>query len=184
MLLGFLGRASYVPVAGDHFGLASAGYLHFTSPIRRYADLAVHRVIHAFLAGGRDADSFPDAASMGALCGHINTAARTASQAENQMRKSLWMAQLAAAERDTVYPARVTGVGPKGVFVTLDRSRVSGMVSTRELPGHGWSMTADGLGFSSASGGRLGYGDTVQVRVTSADVESGQLELRLVRSKR
>ena len=179
VLLGFLGRASYVPVAGDHFGLASAGYLHFTSPIRRYADLAVHRVIHAFLAGGRDATSVADAAATTALCTHINAAARTASQAENQMRKSLWMAQLAAAERDTVYPARVTGVGPKGVFVTLDRSRVSGMVSTRELPGHGWSITADGLGFSSASGGRLGYGDTVEVRVTSADVESGQLELAL-----
>ncbi|MCW2713794.1 MAG: ribonuclease [Frankiales bacterium] len=182
VLLGFLGRASYVPTAGDHFGLASAGYLHFTSPIRRYADLAVHRVIHAFLAGGRDVASFPDAAETAALCRHINAAARTASQAENQMRKSLWMAQLAAAARDTVYPARVTGVGPKGVFVTLDRSRVSGMVSTRELPGHGWSMTPDGLGFSSASGGRLGYGDTVSVRITSADVESGQLELAIAKA--
>ena len=182
VLLGFLGRASYVPDAGAHFGLASDGYLHFTSPIRRYADLAVHRVIHAFLAGGRDQQSFPDIASTAALCAHINTAARTASQAENHMRKSLWMAQLAAADRDTVYPARVTGVGPKGVFVTLDRSRVSGMVAARELPGRGWGVTTDGLALQDAAGHRLGYGDTVQVRITSADVESGQLELALVGS--
>ncbi len=180
VLLGFLGRATYTPEAGAHFGLASTGYLHFTSPIRRYADLAVHRVIHAFLAGGRDAQAYPDLEQMAALCGHINTAARTASQAENQMRKSLWLAELAAADTGTRYPARVTGVGPKGVFVTLDRSRVSGMVAVRELPGRAWSVTADGLALTDAAGHRLGYGDTVTVRITSADVESGQLELALV----
>ncbi len=180
VLLGFLGRAAYTPVAGAHFGLASTGYLHFTSPIRRYADLVVHRIIHAFLAGGRTATAFPDDREMAALCLHINGAARTAAQAENQMRKSLWLAELVAADSTTHYPARVTGVGPKGVFVTLDRSRVSGMVALRELPGRGWSVTSDGLALSDAAGSRLGYGDIVTVRITSADVESGQLELALV----
>jgi ribonuclease R len=180
VLLGFLGRAAYTPVAGAHFGLASTGYLHFTSPIRRYADLVVHRIIHAFLAGGRTATAFPDDREMEALCSHINGAARTAAQAENQMRKSLWLAELVAADSSTRYPARVTGVGPKGVFVTLDRSRVSGMVALRELPGRGWSVTPDGLALSDAAGSRLGYGDIVTVRITSADVESGQLELALV----
>ncbi len=179
VLLGFLGRASYTPVAGEHFGLASAGYSHFTSPIRRYADLAVHRVLHAFLSGQRDPEDFPAAQEMSALCAHINTAARSASQAENQMRKSLWLAELAAADAATTYPARVTGVGPKGVFVTLDRSRVSGMVNARELPGRGWTPTADGLALADAAGHRLGYGDVVTVRITSSDWESGQLELAL-----
>ena len=180
VLLGFLGRASYTPQAGAHFGLASAGYLHFTSPIRRYADLVVHRVVLAYLAGGRDASDFPTTDELSQLCAHINTAARTASQAENQMRKSLWLAELATADADTPYPARVTGVGAKGVFVTLDRSRVSGMVSVRELSGRGWAVTADGLALADAAGHRLGYGDVVTVRITSADVESGQLELALV----
>ena len=177
VLLGFLGRASYTPEAGTHFGLASAGYLHFTSPIRRYADLVVHRVVHAFLAGRRDADAFPP--DLAALCAHLNTAARTASQAENQMRKSLWLAELALADSGTRYPARVTGVGPKGAFVTLDRSRVSGMLAARDLPGRGWAPTPDGLALADAAGHRLGYGDVVTVRITSADVESGQLELAL-----
>jgi exoribonuclease R len=113
------------------------------------------------------------------LCSHINTAARTASQAENQMRKSLWLAELASADPATTYPARVTGVGPKGVFVTLDRSRVSGMLATRELPGRGWAPTADGLALADAAGHRLGYGDLLTVRITKADWESGQLELAL-----
>lgn len=179
VLLGFLGRASYTPDAGAHFGLASDGYSHFTSPIRRYADLAVHRVLHAFLAGKRDPGDFPSADEMRELCGHINTAARSASQAENQMRKSLWLAELATADPATTYPARVTGVGPKGVFVTLDRSRVSGMVLSRELPGRGWKPTDDGLALRDAAGHSLGYGDVVTVRITSADWESGQLELAL-----
>jgi ribonuclease R len=179
VLLGFLGRASYTPEAGRHFGLASDGYSHFTSPIRRYADLVVHRVLHAFLAGARSPAEFPHAAELAELCAHINTAARTASQAENQMRKSLWLAELAAADPATTYPARVTGVGPKGVFVTLDRSRVSGMVAARDLPGRGWSPTPDGLALADAAGHRLGYGDVVIVRITAADWESGQLELAL-----
>ena len=179
VLLGFLGRASYTPSAGSHFGLASDGYLHFTSPIRRYADLAVHRVIHAFLDGGREASDYPTTEALEALCAHINTAARTASQAENQMRKSLWLVELAAADAGSTYPARVTGVGVKGVFVTLDRSRVSGMVSIRELSGRGWAVTADGLALADDAGHTLGYGDVVTVRITSADVESGQLELAL-----
>ena len=62
-----------------HFGLGLPGYVQVTSPIRRYADLAVHRVLHAFLAGKRDPADFPTAAEMAELCGHINTAARTAS---------------------------------------------------------------------------------------------------------
>jgi exoribonuclease R len=136
-------------------------------------------VLHAFLTGHRDPEDFPSGEEMGALCAHINTAARTASQAENQMRKSLWLAELATADPATTYSARVTGVGPKGVFVTIDRSRVSGMVSTRELPGRGWAPTADGLALADAAGHRLGYGDVVTVRITSADWESGQLELAL-----
>jgi ribonuclease R len=178
VLLGFLGRASYTPVAGGHFGLASSGYSHFTSPIRRYADLAVHRVLHAYLGGSRDAADFPTAAEMSELCGHINTAARTASQAENQMRKSLWLAELASAD-----PARPTrrgspASGPKGIFVTLDRSRVSGMSQPASCPA-GLGADRRRARAGRRAGHRLGYGDLLTVRITKADWESGQLELAL-----
>jgi ribonuclease R len=155
------------------------GYSHFTSPIRRYADLAVHRVLHAYLGGSRDAADFPTSAEMEQLCGHINTAARTASQAENQMRKSLWLAELASADPATTYPARVTGVGPKGVFVTLDRSRVSGMLATRSCPAGAGRRPPTGWRWPTPPVTGSGYGDLLTVRITKADWESGQLELAL-----
>jgi ribonuclease R len=186
VLLGFLGRASYRPVAGAHFGLASEGYLHFTSPIRRYADLVVHRVVHAFLAGERDLARYPEDGDPTGLCRHIDAAARTAAVAERQMRKALWLMTLSKQVADDpglTFPGRVTGIGAKGAFVTLDGSRVSGMVGVRQLSGKGWKESPDGLALVDDSGQRLGYGDAVVVEVVSADVESGELELRLARPK-
>jgi ribonuclease R len=182
VLLGFLGRASYRAEAGRHFGLASEGYLHFTSPIRRYADLVVHRVVHAFLAGERDLAQYPEGGRPAELCRHLDASARTASTAERQMRKALWLLTLSkqvAADPGTTFTGRVTGIGPKGAFVTLDGSRVSGMVGIRSLSGKGWKESPDGLALVEDGGQRLGYGDPVVVAVTSSDVESGELEMKL-----
>ena len=99
------------------------------------------------------------------------------------MRKSLWLVTLARTAADaprTRFSGRVTGVGAKGLFVTLDGSHVSGMVTLRSLPGRGWRESPDGLSVVDGAGHRHGYGDAVAVEVDSADVESGQLELRLV----
>jgi ribonuclease R len=184
VLLGFLGRASYTPDAGQHFGLASPGYVHFTSPLRRYADLTVHRVVHAFLAGEREPSAYPSHGQLAELCAHLDASTRTAAMAERQMRKALWLVALARQVADdpgTRFPGRVTGVGAKGLFVTLDGSHVSGMVTARSLPGRGWRESSDGLSLVDGAGHRHGYGDAVLVQVDSADVESGQLELRLVR---
>ena len=186
VLLGFLGRASYRPEAGEHFGLASAGYLHFTSPIRRYADLAVHRVVHAFLSGERDVSRFPEGGDLGALCAHLDACGRASAMAERQMRKALWLVELGrqvADDPSTVFSGRVTGIGAKGAFVTLDASRVSGMVGVRELPGRGWKEAPDGLSLVDAAGHRIGYGDAVRVQVVSADPEAGQLELKLAKRR-
>jgi ribonuclease R len=187
VLLGFLGRASYTPDAGQHFGLASPGYVHFTSPLRRYADLVVHRVVHAFLAGDRAPSAYPSHHELTELCAHLDASTRTAATAERQMRKALWLVALSrqvADEPGTRFAGRVTGVGPKGLFVTLDGSHVSGMVTLRSLPGRGWRESGDGLSLVDGAGHRHGYGDAVLVQVDSADVESGQLELRLVRPRK
>ncbi|CAA9355842.1 MAG: 3'-to-5' exoribonuclease RNase R [uncultured Frankineae bacterium] len=187
VLLGFLGRATYTPTAGLHFGLSSPGYVHFTSPLRRYADLVVHRTVHAFLAGDRSPAAYPAHAELVELCAHLDAATRTAAMAERQMRKALWLVTLARAVAEDPrarFSGRVTGVGAKGLFVTLDGSHVSGMVTLRSLPGRGWRESPDGLSLVDGAGHRHGYGDAVTVEVDSADVESGQLELRLVPSAR
>ena len=182
VLLGFLGRASYTAAAGPHFGLASPGYVHFTSPLRRYADLLVHRTVHAFLAWHREPSAYPSLDELTEVCAHLDAATRTAATAERQMRKSLWLVTLArgaTADPAARFSGRVTGVGPKGLFVTLDGSHVSGMVGSRTLPGRGWKESPDGLSLVDGAGRRLGYGDADVVEVVTADVEAGQLELRL-----
>lgn len=185
VLLGYLGRAQYQPAPGLHFGLASPAYLHFTSPIRRYADLVVHRVVHTFLAGERDTTAFPSVADLDVLTAHLNTVTGTASRAEAQMRKALWLvtlAEQATADPSLTWTARVSGVNRKGVFVTLDDSLVSGFVGSRDLAGHGWEPTPDGLALVTPAGDRLGIGEQLTVKLARADVEAGQLELRPVRA--
>jgi ribonuclease R len=184
VLLSFLGRATYTPHPGPHFGLASQSYLHFTSPIRRYADLTVHRVVRAFLAGERDPGALPSTADLEELCAHIDASTGVAARAENQMRKALWLVALAKQSKgapEGVLNGRVTGIHKKGVFVTLDGSRVSGMLPSKELPGRGWAPSDDGLALVDSAGSRLGYGEHVQVRIGTADVEAGELELMPLR---
>ncbi|MEO1171763.1 MAG: RNB domain-containing ribonuclease, partial [Myxococcota bacterium] len=82
-----LGPARYTTEAGAHFGLGSPLYLHFTSPIRRYADLAVHRVVKRHLAGGRNQDR--DADALTALCDHLNERTRSAKKAEREHVRTL-----------------------------------------------------------------------------------------------
>jgi ribonuclease R len=186
VLLGFLGRASYRAEAGRHFGLASEGYLHFTSPIRRYADLVVHRVVHAFLAGERDLAQYPEGGRPAELCRHLDASARTASTAERQMRKALWLLTLSkqvAADPGTTFTGRVTGIGPKGAFVTLDGSRVSGWWGCRSLTGRGWKRAATPR-VVDESGQRNGYGDAGgRSRYVSADRRDRRVELRLARRR-
>lgn len=180
VLLGFLGRASYTPVAGPHFGLASDSYLHFTSPIRRYADLTVHRVVRAFLSGARDPNAFPGRDEMTALGAHLNQVSGESARAEREMRKALWLLTLresATGQPDLELRGRVSGLTAKGAMVTLERSLVSGFLPARSLPGRGWHLAEDGL-VLQAGRHRLGYGDAVTVRFAAADLEAGSLDLQ------
>ncbi len=179
VLLGFLGRAAYTPTPGPHFGLASDGYLHFTSPIRRYADLAVHRILHTYLAGERNPSAYPNAPELEDLCAGINTSAGTAARAESQLRKAFWLLTL-PDDPNAELPGRVTGVNDKGLFVTLDGGTVSGFLAARELRGRAWALSDDRLALVSSDGRRLGFGEQLTVRIANADPESGQLELRPV----
>jgi len=180
VLLGFLGRASYTPTPGGHFGLASPAYLHFTSPIRRYADVVVHRVVRAFLAGGRGPAAFPPVAGLATLADHLNEVGATAAKAESQTRKTLWLVALSAqqaANPKLVLPGRVTGLNVKGAFVALDGSHVSGFLPLADLVGRGWSLAEGALALTCPSGAVLRFGDPLVVRLAAINIEAGSLEL-------
>jgi len=127
-------QAVYSPDNIGHFGLALQRYAHFTSPIRRYADLLVHR---ALIAGHRweGGDPFaPDPEDFAATAEHISMTERRAAGAERSAMDRYTAAYLAERVGAT-FAARVNGVTRAGLFVTLDESGADGLVPISTLPG-------------------------------------------------
>lgn len=155
-LLGALGRARYSVEPGGHFGLGSTGYLHFTSPLRRYPDLLVHRVVKSYLAGGRDASRFLPLLEKSAAV--ANDVFRRAAWAERDATLAVGLAELAVGEHVQV---TVSGTARSGVRVRLDESGVSATVNAELAPGA-----------------------RVTLRVVSVDPIAGRLELGTLDGKR
>ena len=128
-------QAAYSPDNLGHFGLALPRYAHFTSPIRRYADLLVHR---ALIAGGRmglgkldNAEGFVDAGD------HISATERRAALAEREA-VDRYLAAYMADRVGATFPARISGVQRFGMFVTLDDTGASGLIPMSGMPDDYW----------------------------------------------
>jgi ribonuclease R len=130
-------QAAYAPDNIGHFGLALARYAHFTSPIRRYADLLVHRALITGLklgVGGLDPAEiarFPDTAE------HISATERRAALAERDA-VDRYLAAYMVDKVGKIFPARISGVQRFGLFVTLLESGASGLVPMSALPDDFW----------------------------------------------
>ena len=133
-LLGCMGQAYYSPRNEGHFGLASTHYGHFTSPIRRYPDLVVHRHL-AWLLGGREGDPPHGATELDALASHCSDQERAADGLERRIRSScLVLASLTGDAAFATSRARITGLTPTACFVRLENG-IEARVPARELPG-------------------------------------------------
>lgn len=140
-LLGVLGRARYSIEQGGHFGLGSSGYLHFTSPLRRYPDLLVHRIVKGYLAGFRDGETMLPFLGEAAL--RANDVFRRAAMAERDATVALGLAELAVGETVTV---TVSGRARNGSLrVRLDDPAVSGSLEADLRPGERASVRVVGL---------------------------------------
>jgi ribonuclease R len=127
VMLRSLTQAVYTPDNQGHFGLALEAYAHFTSPIRRYPDLLVHRAIRHALRGGKAADYVHGASEMRALGEQCSLFERRADEATREVAEALkceYMASRVGCE----YGGVVSGVTSFGVFVELDETRVSGLI--------------------------------------------------------
>jgi ribonuclease R len=131
-------QAEYNPDNIGHFGLALPRYAHFTSPIRRYADLLVHRALIRGLRLGAgalaedEAQHFPDTAS------HITATERRAQLAERDAIDR-YLAAYMADKVGATFAARISGVTRFGLFVTVAESGASGIVPVRSLPDDFWN---------------------------------------------
>jgi ribonuclease R len=172
-------QAVYDPVNIGHFGLALRRYCHFTSPIRRYADLLVHRALISALKLGDD--GLPaNGADFDRLAVHISATERRAAAAERDAVDRFTAAFL-AEQVGSVYTGRISGVTRFGLFVTLDDSGADGLVPVSTLPddyyvhdetGHRLIGRQHGLSF------RLG--DAVEARLAEANPLTGGIILTLM----
>ncbi|HEY9144561.1 MAG TPA: ribonuclease R, partial [Arenimonas sp.] len=163
-----------------HFGLALEAYAHFTSPIRRYPDLLLHRSIKHALDNG-NADGFryspKDMAALSLQCSEKERKADEVEREVDERYRSAWMEKHVGDEFDGV----VSGVTNFGLFVELAGSKVNGLVHVTQLP-HDY-FHFDPLRRSLAgerTGLRFRLGDPVRVLVLKASVEDKRIDFRLV----
>jgi ribonuclease R len=199
MLLRSMQQAQYSPHNAGHFGLAMAAYTHFTSPIRRYPDLLVHRAIKAVLAGrqyvpepanagGTDAGGDAAAGSgmapiarweqIGMLCSANERRADEASRDVEAWLKSYYVRERVGE----TFSGSISAVVPFGLFIVLDDLYVEGLVHVSELG-------SEYLQFNEAThelrgertGIRYRLGDRLTVQVARVDLEARRIDFRLVR---
>jgi ribonuclease R len=172
-------QAEYNPVNIGHFGLTLRRYCHFTSPIRRYADLLVHRaLIAAFNLGEGGADA--DVGELARVAEHVSATERRAAAAERDVVDRFTAAFL-AERRGSLFRGRVSGVTRFGLFVALDETGADGLVPMSTLPDdyyvhderlHRLVGRSTGLTF------RLG--DRVEVRLAEANPFTGGIVFEMV----
>jgi len=176
-------QAAYAPGNIGHFGLALARYAHFTSPIRRYADLLVHRALISGIglgAGGLPAEAGAHFEEAGR---HISATERRAQAAEREAVDRFTAAFL-ETRLGEIMIGRITGVTRFGLFVTLSDSGADGLVPISTLPDDFYDHDEAGHRLIGRRWGRsYRIGETVAARLTEADPITGGLILALVEAE-
>ena len=179
-LLRSMAHAEYTPENTGHFGLALKQYAHFTSPIRRYPDLLVHRAIKHKLAGGRAGDfsySIDDMANLGKLTSAHERRAEEATREVEAVLKCQYMASKVGNE----YAGRIVAVTAFGVFVLLDELNVEGLVHVATLRNDYYEFDAASQSLvGSRRGRRYALGQNVTVRVEAVDQEQRHIDFGMV----
>jgi len=170
-------QARYAPESRGHFALAFRDYVHFTSPIRRYADLVVHRVAKVLLAG-EDVHLTRDHAARIAV--RVSFRERQAVEAEREVADLAMCAFMTRHVGEEV-PGTITGVAPHGLYVTLDPWFVEGLVHVSTLSEF---VVPDELGsalVAERSGRRYTLGDRLLVRVAKVDQIRARIDFEILR---
>lgn len=162
-----------------HYGLAFDYYTHFTSPIRRYPDLMVHRLLTRYLAGGRtaQADKYEE------LCEHSSAMEQTAAAAERASVKYKQV-EFMGERIGNVYDGVISGVTEWGLYVEINENKCEGMVPMRDLGDDYYEFDEKNyclIGRKRHQ--KFSLGDPVQIKVARANLEKKQLDFVLVDDK-
>ncbi|GGL74999.1 hypothetical protein GCM10010840_11340 [Deinococcus aerolatus] len=181
LLLRSMQQAKYAGENLGHFGLAFDEYLHFTSPIRRYPDLLVHRVIKGILSGELKAGNREVAQLQGRLPGmgdHTSERERTASEAERDLTK-YYQAKWAQEHLGESFPGNVSGVVASGLYVALDNG-VEGKLHISNLDDDYYVYIEDAQMLRGRSRGKsYRLGDSIHVTISSVKPLARQTDFTL-----
>lgn len=176
VLLRSLMQAVYSPENIGHFGLAQEAYAHFTSPIRRYPDLLVHRAIRHVLLGGKPADYAYSPADMASLGEHCSTYERRADEATRDA--TAWLkCEYMLDKVGEDFPGVITGVTSFGLFVELDEIFVEGLIHVTSLHNDYYHFEpSQHVLVGERSGRSYRLGDPIRVKVTRVDLDERKID--------
>ena len=176
MMLRSMQQAVYEPHCDGHFGLAYGAYAHFTSPIRRYPDLTVHRAIKAVLNG----QTYQPNKTWEALGVHTSFCERRADDASRDVEN--WLKTYYMRDKvGEVFSGKISGMTSFGIFVTLDDIHIDGLVHISDLGEDYFNFRPEIMAIEGErSGVRFNMGDTVTVKVARADLDTSKIDLTLI----
>ena len=173
-------QAYYGPAHIGHFGLALRSYAHFTSPIRRYADLVVHRALITAHGWGKDGLSPHDIEDMEQTGAHISTTERRSMVAERDTTDR-YLASYLSERVGNEFSGRISGIARFGAFVKLDETGADGLLPMRSLGREYFHFDQEaGTLMGSDTGLMISIGQRVTVRLTEAVPVTGGIALELL----
>lgn len=180
-------KAIYSTYNIGHYGLAFTHYTHFTSPIRRYPDLMVHRLVDKYILTGKKETMTRE--QLEEMCEHCSACEQEAAQAERdsiKMFQAIWI----TSHVGEILPGHISGVTDFGIFVQLDESRCEGLVHITKIGAKGEYWQYDEKNYRLVCENKKSenhravnsytLGDPVVVQVVRADINKGQIDFELV----
>lgn len=176
MAMRAMAKACYTTDNIGHYGLAFQYYTHFTSPIRRYPDMMVHRLLAHYLEGGRSAGRD----ELEALCVHSSEREIVATEAERASVKYKTV-EFMADKVGQQFTGHISGLTERGIFVELDDTMIEGMIYLRDIGGDRWIYDDRRFEvFGLNSGRTITMGDRVRVAVKHTDLQRRTLDFELI----
>ena len=178
-----MAQAEYSPRLVGHFALASRHYCHFTSPIRRYPDLLIHRLLEMHVQGKlksrKDRQAVPSREQLDQIGQRCSYTEREAEAAERELRK-IKILRLLERRLGDIEDGVVTGVTNLGVFVQLQRYLIDGLIRFRDLPADWWDVDVQGgCATGRQRGVRIAIGDLLRVQIAAVDLPGRELDLAI-----
>ena len=168
-----MAKARYTTETKGHFGLAFPHYTHFTSPIRRYPDMMVHRLLQHYLDGGKSADK----EAYEELCVHSSEREKRAADAERASIKYKQVEFMSLVEKKA-FEGIVSGVTEWGIYVEITETKCEGMVRMMDLDDDFYEYDEQNYRVIGRRNKRMiSLGDNVKVRVKSTDIDRRTIDL-------